>query len=144
MKLNENIKIGDNEVTLKEIVDKCNFNYELKALYSSGVAATTETISEIELLNLKLTEAGTYIFFANIPLNYYGQSGRELYLRLKVNGVEIWYSIGVCNTYVYTLSTTLFRIANISKNDIVTITIQDITGKTYACRGFDFFYMKIQ
>lgn len=128
--------IVNNKVNLSEIM-----KYQINYFNSSGIAATTGNTNEIEFIHQTMQKSGTYIFCANIPLNYYGQNGRELYLRLKVNGIEVWYNMGVLNLYVYTMSVSLFCLCEIQKGDVVTLTIQDALGKTFACREFNLYYM---
>ena len=118
-------------------------NYQIKSFSASALNATTSVTSERTLLNNTITEAGIYLIWANMPLDYYGRKGRELYLRLKINNVERWYSYGVCNTYVYTLCMQLFTIQNISVNSNIKITVQDPSGKTYAVNSFTLYYMKL-
>lgn len=121
-----------------------NINSILTTVSSNALEATTGTTTEITLLETTIAKKGIYLFTANIPVNYYGQSGRDLLLRLKVNNVEKWYNDGVCNTYIYTLSTSLIKILDIPENANVKITIQDATGKTYACAGFALTYIRLR
>lgn len=118
-------------------------SYPINSFSATAISATTGVTSEKTILNNTITETGVYIIWANIPLNYYGQSGRELYLRLKINDIERWYSFGVCNTYIFTLFTQLFTVQNISANSNIKITVQDPSGKTYAVNSFTLYYMKL-
>ena len=118
-------------------------NYPINSFSAPAISAITGVTSEKTILNNTITETGVYIIWANIPLNYYGQSGRELYLRLKINDIERWYSFGVCNTYIYTLFTQLFTVQNIPANSNIKITVQDPSGKTYAVNSFTLYYMKL-
>lgn len=130
--------ITHNRKRLKDIL-----SYPINYFPSQGIGATTGITSEVEFIHQTIAEAGTYIFWASIPLNYHGQVGRELYLRMKINGMEKWYSVGVCNSYIYTMSIQLFQVCKVPANGTVVVTIQDASGKTYACGSFNLYYMKI-
>lgn len=118
-------------------------NYNIESIAIPALLATTNVTSEQTLGTTTIPSAGTYLFWANIPVNYYGQNGRDLLLRFKINDVEIWRNVGVCNTYVYTLCAQLFSVQNISANSNIKITIQDTLGKTYACGAFILYYIRL-
>lgn len=118
-------------------------NYNIGSIAIPALLATTNVTSEQTLGAVTISSAGTYLFWANIPVNYYGQNGRDLLLRFKIDDVEIWSNVGVCNTYIYTLSAQLFIVQNISANSNIKITIQDALGKTYACGAFTLYYIRL-
>lgn len=111
---------------------------------STTIPLTTGVTTEVELLNATIKRSGIYLFTANIPVNYYGQEGRELIVRLRVNGLTKWSNAGVLNNFAWTLNVALATILNISANDKITMTIQDATGKNYSCEQFWFKYMPIE
>lgn len=43
----------------------------------------------IEMLSTEIPSTGYWLFTANIPINFYGQSGRELWVRLYIGDTEI-------------------------------------------------------
>lgn len=118
-------------------------NYKIGYINIRYLPATTGNTSEVILGSGSIAEAGVYMFWASIPVNYYGQDGRNLYLRLRINEIERWYNLGVCNIYTYTLSSMLFSINEIPSNSDIKITIQDSVGKTYSCSAFNLYYLKL-
>lgn len=103
-----------------------------------------ETTTEVDLGSGTITKAGKYLIVASIPINYYGQDGRQLILRLKINEQEVWSGGGVINSYVYTLYTQLAKIVNIPANTNVKVTLSDLTGKTFACSPFTLEYIRLK
>ena len=85
------------------------------------------------------------MFLADVPLNYYGETGRILYLRLKVNNSEKFVGGGVINTNVYTLYTKLLTVADVPANGTVEITLKnDADGKQFACRSFNLQFFRLK
>ena len=125
------------------MIPQCEQKSDIKSVYCGGTNGSKENEKEeITMLEMTIKEEGLYYFEASIPLNYYGQTGRELYVKLKIKDIEIWRGGGVVNTYVYTLYTQLTKKVYVAKNSIVKIVIQDVIGKTYDCLPFSFYYSK--
>lgn len=103
-----------------------------------------ETTTEVELGSGTITKAGKYLIVASIPINYYGQTGRQLLLKLKINEQEVWSGGGIINSDAYTLYTQLAKIVNIPANTNVKVTLIDAAGKTFACLPFTLEYIRLK
>ena len=122
--------LSHNKENLKDILDS-----QIISFASSSLSETKDT-SEITILTSTISVGGIYLFTANIPVNYYGQTGRELVLKLYVNNRMIWANTGVINIYAWTLSASLAQLVKIQPNSTVKITIQDKAGKSYSVGAF--------
>lgn len=135
--------------TLKEngkkvITDLDNINTEITSVTVPALAVKTDTTEHV-LKSFTIETAGRYMFLADVPLNYYGATGRTLYLNLKVNNTEKFVGGGVINTNAYTLYTKLLTVADVPANGTIEITLKnDIDGKQFACLGFNLQYFKLK
>lgn len=74
-----------------------------------------------------------------------GATGRNLYLKLKVNTIEKYVGGGVINTETYTLYTKLLAVADVPANGTVEVVVKnDTDGKQFACRDFNLQYFKLK
>lgn len=116
---------------------------DIGSISCSGTAAVTTT-EEVEIGSGTIEKAGTYIISASVPINYYGQEGRLLILKLKINGNDVWYGGGIINSNAFTLYTQIFKIVNIPENSNIKVTMFDETGKTYSCHVFNLEYIRLK
>lgn len=135
--------------TLKEngkkvITDLDDINTEIISVTVPALAVKTDTTEHV-LKSFTIETAGRYMFLADVPLNYYGETGRTLYLNLKVNNTEKFVGGGVINTNAYTLYTKLLTVADVPSNGTIEITLKnDTDGKQFACLGFNLQYFKLK
>ena len=135
--------------TLKEngkkvITDLDNINTEITSVTVPALAVKTDT-TEHTSKSFTIETTGRYMFLADVPLNYYGETGRTLYLILKVNNTEKFVGGGVINTNAYTLYTKLLTVADVPANGTIEITLKnDTDGKQFACAGFNLQYFKLK
>ena len=115
----------------------------MTSVLSTARSATTRVTTEVNLLEATIADAGVYLFVADIPINYYRQTGRDLLIRLKVNNSNIL-TIGGNSNADYTIHSSLITMAEIPDNANIKITIQDTSGKTYACTQFILKYIRLR
>ena len=128
----------------KVITDLDNINTEITSVAVPALAVKTDTTEHV-LKSFTIETAGRYMFLADVPLNYYGETGRTLYLNLKVNNTEKFVGGGVINTNAYTLYTKLLTVADVPSNGTIEITLRnDTDGKQFACLGFNLQYFKLK
>lgn len=104
--------------------------------YVTTSISVTSTTAEQTILSTILEKKGLYLLVGSIPLNNYGlQTGRELYIRVKINNVEVFSQLWVINSEVYTLSRTIAVLfCTTSINSELKITIQNSTSnKNWSC-----------
>lgn len=130
--------IVNNKENLKDIL-----NSGILSFSSTKLDETTST-EEITLVSGTVEKAGTYLIVANIPTNYYGVTGRELVVKLKINNKDVWYIANVLNLYIWTCNTALCYIANVPANSNIKITIKDVSGKSYAVPQFTLDMIRIK
>lgn len=130
--------IVNNKESLKDIL-----NSGIISFTSTKLDVTTST-EEITLLSGTVKQTGTYLIVANIPTNYYGVSGRELVVKLKINDGVVWYTSNVLNTYIWTCNVALCYIFNVPANSNIKITIRDVSGKSYAVPQFTLDMIRIK
>lgn len=116
---------------------------DIGSISCAGTDAVTTT-AEVELGSGTIEKAGKYLIAASIPINYYGQVGRQLILKLKINEQEVWIGGGVINSNAFVLYTQLTKIVNISKNANVKVTLIDAAGQTFACLPFILEYIRLK
>lgn len=132
--------------TLEENVETemNNINTAITSVAVPALSVQTDTTEHI-LKSFTIETAGRYMFLADVPLNYYGETGRTLYLKLKVNNSEKFIGGGIINTNAYTLYTKLLTVADVPANGTVEITLKnDADGKQFACVGFNLQYFKLK
>lgn len=148
------IKLQDNVEnaisTLEENVETAiqtemnNINTAITSVAVPALSVQTDTTEHI-LKSFTIETAGRYMFLADVPLNYYGETGRTLYLNLKVNNTEKFIGGGIINTNAYTLYTKLLTVADVPSNGTIEITLKnDTDGKQFACLGFNLQYFKLK
>lgn len=137
------IKIGGTWSSWKKQVLIDDIIGDIESISCAGTAAVTTT-AEVELGLGTIEKAGKYLIVAFIPINYYGQTGRQLTLRLRINGKEAWCGGGVINSSAYTLYTQLTKIVNIPENANIKVTAHDETGKTFSCLSFSLEYIRLK
>lgn len=114
-------------------------NVEVPAL-----TVQTDTTEHV-LKSFTVTKAGRYMFLADVPINYYGATGRILYLRLKVNGVEKFVGGGIINVSAYTLYTKLLAVVDVPDNANVSVSIQNnLANAQFACGAFGLQYFRLK
>jgi len=118
---------------LMSSTDKSTLNNISSGLTTATIDATgtLNTTVKQTLVSKTISTAGTYLFNISVPVNYYGQSGRDIWVYLEIGSTAIG-TDGVINTYVYTLHRTLTYIATVSANTIVKVTSYSTTTATYA------------
>lgn len=116
---------------------------DIGSISCAGTDAVTTT-EEVEIGSGTIEKAGKYLIGASIPINYYGQVGRQLILKLKINEQEVWTGGGVINSSVYVLYTQLTKIVNIPENANVKVTLIDTAGQTFACLPFMLEYIRLK
>ena len=81
----------------------------------------------------------------SIPINYYGQSGREMRLTIYHDSTKVFEDTSVINTAAYTISKTVaFVITVVADNTPVTVRIQSSTTARYDV-GWSFMqFMKLR
>lgn len=144
MKINENIKVGETEKTLKSLVEEqssINSNFAQIDLQTISVNAST---SETTCGSYTIPESGLYLITGTCNPNYYGVSGRELHTYLRRNGAEIWNQVGVINIYAYTLSREIAYLGNFNKNDVVTFSVKSGTASNWAFAGGILRFVKLK
>ena len=130
--------IVHNKEILKDILDS-----QIISFNSSGLPKT-ETTAETTILSSQISKGGIYLFTANIPVNYYGQTGRDLVLKFYVNDSMVWANTGVINTSAWTLSASLAQLVKIKSDSTIKITIQDKSGKSYAIGAFFIYCLRLK
>lgn len=109
----------------------------------SAVSNMSGTTTAITMLKTSIPSSGLWLFTANVPINFYGQSGRELWVKLKINDTEIDSAGGVLNTYGYTIKLNMTCIAPANTGDTLKIEIQDASGKTYTTSWFPLYMVNL-
>lgn len=105
-----------NKETLNTILDNnLNKNTGFKIFGMPTIYETTETKHQI--LDYTIPDDGTYLIIGYLHSNYRGESGRELSINLECNGSLFYQSVGVCNTYTWTLTSQIGTIRKFKKND---------------------------
>ena len=108
--------IMHNKKTLDAILDNdLNKNTGLNIFSIATIYETTETVYQI--LDYTIPSDGTYLIIGYLHPNYRGESGRELAINLECNDSLFYQSVGVCNSYTWTLTTQIGTIKNFKKND---------------------------
>lgn len=120
-----------------------NIGSGLTSVNSIARSATTGVTTPVTLLETTITDEGVYLFVANIPINFYGQTGRDVLVRFLINDVSYSTTGGNSNAD-YTFYCPLNVLAEISANTTIKITIQDPAGKTYACTSFALRYIRLK
>ena len=96
-----------------------------------------QTTAEQTLISTTLNK-GTYLFSANVPINYNGGTGREINLNLFVNNIQVVGTVGVCNTNIYTLSRPIMWMFNITSDyTSVKLNVKSTTSTRYDVYGFN-------
>ena len=132
---------GDKAITEKQFN---NINTALETVNVPALTVQTDTTEHV-LKSFTIEKAGRYMFLADVPLNYYGATGRTLYLNLKVNNAEKFIGGGIINVSAYTLYTKLLTVADVPSNGTIEITLKnDTDGKQFACLGFNLQYFKLK
>lgn len=119
----------------KLVLDEDNYISDLVNYVTTSISVTSTT-AEQTILSTILEKKGLYLLVGSIPLNNYGlQIGRELYIRVKINNVEVFSQLWVINSEVYTLSRTIAVLfCTTSINSELKITIQNSTSnKNWSC-----------
>lgn len=96
-----------------------------------------QSTSEQTLISTTLNK-GKYLFLANVPINYYGATSRELNTYLYVNNVSVNTTNGVINNNAYTLSRPVICVFNVT-NDYtpISLTIVSTTNSRYDVYEFN-------
>lgn len=127
--------IVHNKILLSDILNKSaniNTNYEICHINSVGV----NTSKSYQVLNYVIPSDGTYLITGYLHTNYYGESGRELTVNLAKNWNVFTKLIGVCNTYTYTLSTSISAIYQFKKDDELEVYYTNgDDSKKWSCGG---------
>ena len=128
----------------KVITDLDDINTEITSVTVPTLTVQTDTTEHV-LKSFTIETAGRYMFLADVPLNYYGETGRMLYLRLKVNTNEKYVGGGVINASAYTVYTKLLAVADVPANGTVEVVVNnDVNGKQFACGAFSLQYFKLK
>lgn len=124
----------------ENIEGKLTSNFEIIILNS--VESTTDGYRQI--LDYTIPEDGTYLLTGFVHSNHYGQSGRELTFLMRRNDLDFFANIGVCNTYIWTLSMSISAIYQFKKGDKLNGFITNTDGtKTWSCMGGNLFLVKL-
>lgn len=91
-------------------------------------------------------EDGFYMITASVNPNYYGESGREMISRIRVNNNNIIANcIGIINAYAFTLTQNLIAMEYLHEGDVITCTIQNsVEGKNWAFAGGNMRFLKLK
>lgn len=119
----------------KLVLDEDNYISDLVNYVTTSISVTSTT-AEQTILSTILEKKGLYLLVGSIPLNNYGlQTGRELYIKVKINNSEVFAQLWVINSEVYTLSRTIAVLfCTTSINSELKITIQNSTSnKNWSC-----------
>ena len=133
--LQVNGKLYLNKNDLGEVINVINSSFS--SLKTNAVAVTTTTI-ETTIASQTISDKGYYLLTGTIPINFYGiQTGREIYLRVKVDEEEVFASVFIINSEVYTCSQCIcciFETTSTSSNLKVTIqNNREGSEKQWAC-----------
>lgn len=129
-----------NRKNLKNVLNSINSTIIYKPREELGLS---DKAGETILLDFNIAEPGRYLFFSKIPLNYYGQEGRELYLYLRRNGIGEDVAGGVFNTYAWTHYEILFAICDVTANSKIEVVVANNGGKKFHIGWFSLKYMKL-
>ena len=144
MKINENIKIGETEKSLKSLIEEqSSINSNFAQINLQAIAVNTST-NETLCGSYTIPEDGLYLITGTCNPNYFGVSGREIHTYLKKNDVEIWKQIGVVNTNAYVLSREIAYIGNFNKNDVIAFSIKSTTASNWAFTGGTLRFVKLK
>lgn len=121
-----------------------NINKGLTTVNSTTLYETTGVTTETTMLETTVTEAGIYLFKAVVPINYYGQSGRELWCKLLVDNSEKARCGGIINTSAYIIYSPLIALVDVPANANIKVVLRDASGKSYACPQFTLQYIKLK
>ena len=127
--------IVHNRALLSDILNKSiTINTNYKICYINSV--TVNTSKSYQVLNYVIPNDGTYLIIGNLNTNYYGESGRELKVNLARNWDVFSQFIGVCNSYTYTLSTSISAIYQFKKDDKLEVYYSNTDDtKKWSCGG---------
>lgn len=126
---------------VEDAIDNINSGLQVIPTFALPVTSTTE---EQALLNTTISEAGTYLFVVNVPMNYYGESGRELFLYLKINNKLVATHQAVISD-AYTITQNITEIKNIPANSAINITVRNtVAGKNFAAGNGQLQYIKLK
>ena len=132
---------GDKAITEKQLN---NINTALETVNVPALTVQTDTTEHV-LKSFTIETAGRYMFLADVPLNYYGATGRTLYLKLKVNNSEKFVGGGIINTYTHTLYTKLLTVVDVPANSTVSVNVQnDLENAQFACGAFNLQYFRLK
>ena len=125
--------VSYNRTSLKSVLD--NLNMFVSNLNLSGISVT-DTADEKTVGTFTIPSTGVYLITGILETNYYGQSGRDLFTRIRQNGGVVWSYDGVVNTYAWTISRSVCCVIGANKNDVITFTVQNgVAGKNYSFGG---------
>ena len=132
---------GDKAITEKQFN---NINTALETVNVPALTVQTDTTEHV-LKSFTIEKAGRYMFLSDVPLNYYGATGRTLLIRLKVNGIDRYVGGGIINTNAYTFYTKLLAVADVPVNATVSVTVKnDAADKQFAVGAFAIQYFKLK
>ena len=125
---------GQNRKNVMEEINK--FNSNIQNILCSD-KTNIQSTSEQTLISTTL-DKGTYLFTANIPVNYLGAVGREINTKLYINNTNVNSTNGVINTYAYTISRTVIWLFNVtSDNTPLSLKIYSTTTSAYDVYSFN-------
>lgn len=120
---------GENGVNVLDEINIINSNLIFE---STNNLPTTQSTANITLWYKDLNK-GLYLFVCNLAVNYYGAVGRELYTLLYLNGTEIDSTVGVINSYAYTLYRPIIKFVNVtSDNSRLRLDVRSSTTSNYS------------
>ena len=125
----------------------CNYVNEINNILTSESSSGLSNITDANehTLITKTLNKGYYLMTGSIPINYYGQSGREMRLTIYHDSTKVFEDTSVINTAAYTISKTVaFVITVVADNTPVTVRIQSSTTARYDV-GWSFMqFMKLR
>lgn len=109
---------------------------------SIAVNSTAKTYSSTQW---NVPDSGIYIIGGVVTLNYYGESGRELYFKVEnSSGGTLTGVGGVINSYAWGKTETFFFITTLGAGEVLKFCCTNsITAKQWAFSGGTFYYARI-
>lgn len=100
--------------------------------------------TQYQIGNYVIPEDGTYLIVGCVHTNFYGQDGRELNIILYKDWKQFYANIGVCNTYIWTLTRSINAIHQFKKGNQVEIVISNGDGsKMWSNSGGEIYIIRL-
>ena len=118
------------KVTINTLFDDVN---DLTTTLNTSTISETTTTDEVTLVNYTIPKAGLYLIAGYLYPNYYGASGRTIFVYIKKNSYISHYTANVINGSAYIVTQTINSVIEFNQGDTLTISIQnDTQNKSWA------------